>query len=273
MSFEQSAFIDSAKIILSLVILLYASWSDYKTREVSNRVWAIYAPIALGLSLIQLIFYEPNMLPWFGLSVGFTVGFSLLLFYTGGFGGADSKAFMCIALAIPFTPLGSYPLIAAGQLSPIADVIFPFTVLTNAVLFAAASAVYLVIRNIIWHKKTGLPMFEGTLKTESFFKKLLVSITGYRIQISKLKQKWHIFPLEDLEDDTVGLNRKLVLIPKDEGREQIVERLSSAIDSGKIKDYVWATPGLPMLIFVTAGLIFALLFGDIVWIILRLILG
>ena len=40
-----------ANIVLSLIILLYASWSDYKTREVSNRVWAIYAPIALATIL------------------------------------------------------------------------------------------------------------------------------------------------------------------------------------------------------------------------------
>jgi prepilin signal peptidase PulO-like enzyme (type II secretory pathway) len=36
---------------------------------------------------------------------------------------------------------------------------------------------------------------------------------------------------------------------------------------------VWATPGLPMLIFITLGLIVALLFGDIVWLLVRFILG
>ena len=38
----------------------------------------------------------------------------------------------------------------------------------------------------------------------------------------------------------------------------------------KINAYVWATPGLPMLIFVTLGLIVALLFGDFVWLLIRL---
>ena len=37
--------------------------------------------------------------------------------------------------------------------------------------------------------------------------------------------------------------------------------------------YVWATPGLPMLIFVTLGLIVALLLGDLVWLLVRSILG
>ena len=82
----------------SLIILLYASWSDYKTREVSNRVWVIYAPIALALSLAGLLLFEPSQLPFYGLSFGVTAGIALLLFYAGGFGGADSKALMCIAL-------------------------------------------------------------------------------------------------------------------------------------------------------------------------------
>ena len=53
---------------------------------------------------------------------------------------------------------------------------------------------------------------------------------------------------------------------------EIVERLSNAVDAGKIDSYVWATPGLPMLIFITAGLIVALVFGDVVWLLVRFIL-
>ena len=93
----------AAKIIISLIFLLYASWSDYKTREVSNRVWVFYAPIALILSLTEILIYDSSLLPFFGLSVGLTVLIAFLLFYSGGFGGADSKAFMCIALALPFS--------------------------------------------------------------------------------------------------------------------------------------------------------------------------
>ena len=43
--------------------------------------------------------------------------------------------------------------------------------------------------------------------------------------------------------------------------------------TGKISDGVWATPGLPMLIFVTVGLIIALSLGDIVWILVSHLLG
>ena len=263
-----------SSIIVSLVILLYASWSDHKTREVSNRVWVIYAPIALALTLSELLLFEPSQLPFYGLSFGVTVGLAFLLFYVGGFGGADSKAFMCIALALPFAPLTLFTPLLAEAISPTSQIIFPITIFGNAVLFAAASCIYIILRNLIWHKKTKTKMFQGTLASESIAKKFIVLITGYKMSISKVKEKWHIFPLEDIEDDLVNIKRKLVVVPyDDEGREKIVERLSKAVQESKIDSYVWATPGLPMLIFVTLGLVVALFLGDFVWLLVRFILG
>jgi prepilin signal peptidase PulO-like enzyme (type II secretory pathway) len=79
--------------------------------------------------------------------------------------------------------------------------------------------------------------------------------------------------MEDIEERDNSFKRKLVVVPKDEGRDEIVARLSKAVDAGKIDAYVWATPGLPMLIFLTIGLVAALVFGDIIWILVRLALG
>ncbi len=261
----------AVQITLTLVVLVYASWSDYKTREVSNRVWVIYAPIALALSLAELLLFEPSQLPLYALSFGVTAGIALLLFYAGGFGGADSKALMCIALALPFVPnLLITPLLSV---SPISQIIFPITIFGNAVLFAAAGGIYMIMKNIVWHKKTRSKMFPGTLASESIGKKLLVFITGYKMDISKVKAKWHIFPMEDADNSFPDPKRQLVIVPHEEGREKIVERLSNAIEVGKIDRFVWATPGLPMLIFVTLGLITALFFGDIVWLLVNALLG
>ncbi len=269
----QTIFI-AAKVTLSLAFLLYASWSDYKTREVSNRVWAFYAPIALFLSLAELLLYEPSKLPLFGLSFGLTVVIAFVLFYSGGFGGADSKALMCIGLALPFSTEALFHPILASEVSPLAQNIFPLTIFSNSVLFAAASGVYMLLRNLIQRATTGKKLFEGSLSTESIGKKMLVLITGYKVSVAKLKEKWHVYPMEDLDDDGEDPpRRRLVVVPRDEGRSEIVERLSNAVDAGKISDYVWATPGLPMLIFVTIGLIVALFFGDLVWLFVSFILG
>jgi preflagellin peptidase FlaK len=267
----------AAKITLSLALLLYASWSDYKTREVTNRVWAIYAPTALILTIAEILLYEHDplsKLAFFGLSFGVTAAFAIILFYSGGFGGADSKALICIALALPFSTETLFnPLIASG-ISPLSQTLFPLTIFTNSVLFAAASGIYMLLRNLIQRATTKKKLFEGTLTTESIGKKILVMVTGYKVPVAKLKEKWHIYPMEDIEANSENqLKRKLVIVPKDEGRNEIVERLSNAIDTKKISDAVWATPGLPMLIFVTIGLIVALLFGDLVWILVSFILG
>jgi preflagellin peptidase FlaK len=263
----------AAQVTLTLVILVYASWSDYKTREVTNRVWVIYAPIALALSLAELLIYDPTRLSYF----------ALLLFYSGGFGGADSKALMCIALALPFFPTDA-PLLAgvpfmksflAYAVSPLSQTLFPITILSNSVLVAAFSALYLLLRNLSTRLTTGASIFEGTLAKNSLGKKILVLLTGRKYPVGTLKAKWHIYPMEDIaEENSEGeVKRKLVVMPKDEGRDEIVGRLANAVDSGKISDGVWATPGLPMLIFVTIGLIIALSLGDVVWILVSHLFG
>ena len=264
----------AANVAVTLVFLLYASWRDHKTREVSNRVWVVYGPIALALSLSELLLFEPSQLPLYGLSVGVTVGFAFLLFYAGGFGGADSKALMCIALSLPFAPIAlSLPILTEG-LSPIAQFIYPITILGNSVFFAAATVIYMVLRNFFWHKKNGATMFPGTLASESAGKKFLAVITGYHIPVDTIKKR-HMLPMEDLEEQKENFGkRKLVVFPQDEeAQEKTIERLSNAVKSGNIDAYVWATPGLPMLIFVTLGLIVALTFGDIVWLLIKFVLG
>ena len=269
----QALFI-AANITLSLSFLLYASWSDYKTREVSNRVWVIYAPVALSLSLAGFLLFDPSRLPFFVLSFGVTAATAILLFYTGGFGGADSKALMCIALALPFSTETLFNPLIPGGASPLSQILFPLTVFSNGVLFAAATGLYMIFYNILWHRRTGKKTFEGTLAAESVGKKLVAMITGHKVSVVKLKEKWHIYPMEDVEDesDVNQSKRKLVVVPKDEGRDEIVARLSKAVSSGKIDSYVWATPGLPMLIFMTVGLVVALLFGDVVWLLVSFML-
>lgn len=264
--------LEALRILVSLTFFVYASWSDYRTREVSNSLWILFAPPAFALTFTELFLYWHSQLILYGVSFGLTASFAVILFYSGGFGGADAKALMCLALALPFYPEKLFTPIS-GEISPISQNFFPITVFSNSVLLAAATAAYMFLRNIVWHKKTGRKLFEEH-KNESFGRKILVLITGYKVSVDRLKEKWHLYPLEDVEENTENkFKRKLVVIPKEENRNIIVERLSNAFEDGKIQNNVWATPGLPMLIFITAGLIIALFFGDIIWICIRFLLG
>jgi preflagellin peptidase FlaK len=257
--------LDATRTMLALIFLFYASWSDYKSREVSNSVWILFAPLAFAVTFVELFLFDQSQLLFYAICFGLTAIFAIVLFYSGGFGGADSKALMCLALAMPFYPQNFLTPIA-GETSPILNIFFPITVFSNSVLFAALTAVAMLLYNLIWPLRTGRELFEGDQKKESLGKKILVMMTGYKVSVDKLKEKWHVYPMEDVQEGAENESkRKLVLLPKDEGREEIVERLDKAVSSGTIKDKVWATPGLPMLIFVTAGLVVALAFGDVIW--------
>jgi preflagellin peptidase FlaK len=265
--------LDLARTALALGFLFYASWSDNKTREVSNTVWMVFAPIAFVLTFVEVYVYQFSQLPLYGMCFGLTALFAIVIFYAGGFGGADAKALMCLALVLPFFPT-SLPAPLSEEISPISQTFFPLSVFSNSVLLAALMTLVMLGYNVLWSVRTGGKLFEGEYQNGSLGRKMLVLITGYKVSVQKLKEKWHIYPLEDVEGDSESnFRKKLVTLPKDEGRDAVVERLHIAVKTGKIHDSVWATPGLPFLIFITAGLILALFVGDIVWICIRLALA
>jgi preflagellin peptidase FlaK len=260
---------DGARIILCLSFLIYASWSDYKTREVSNKVWVILGPSALALTGFQILFYSSQplqLLQLYVLSFAITSVLAIAIFYVGGFGGADAKALMCIALALPVYP-GYFLSEPVGFVSPL----FPLTIFTNGVLLGALSVFYALFRNLLWKVRNSGGVFEG-LETGSFGRKFLALISGYKVNLSKLRTG-HLFPLEDVYVDEEGeTKRRLLAFPKDGEQEEIVSRIEANVDRESLEGGVWATPGLPFLIFITAGLMVALAYGDIVWILLSLIL-
>ena len=259
------SLLDLARTALALIFLFYASWSDNKTREVSNTVWIVLAPLAFVLTFAEIYFYQFAQLPLYGICFGFTALFSIVIFYAGGFGGADAKALMCLALLLPFFPTNL--LAPLFGVSPIQQTLFPLSIFSNSVLLAALMTLVMLGYNVIWRMRTGRELFEGPYENESIGKKILILITGYKASVQKLKDEWHVYPLEDANEDSEnGFKRKLVALPKDEGRDAVVERLDKAVKDGKIRDGIWATPGLPFLIFITVGLVLAIFVGDLVWI-------
>jgi preflagellin peptidase FlaK len=256
---------DGSRVLISLIFLIYASWSDFKTREVSNWVWAIFAPLAFSLTALQYILFPQDLLYSYVLPFIVTLALSLVLFYTGGFGGADAKALICLSLALPNypiylleSPIGYFPLL------------FPLSVFLNSVFLASFSVVYVLLRSFLWKYRTKKKLFEGFEK-ESLGRKILVLLSGYKVNIAELEKKNYLYPLEDF-DARLEEKRQLIAIPKDEEREEIVSRFIEAKRLGQIEADIWATPGLPMLVFITAGFVIALVFGDILWTLLRLIL-
>jgi preflagellin peptidase FlaK len=257
--------LDGIRVLISLIFLIYASWSDFETREVSNWVWAVFAPLAFALTTIQYVLFAQDLLIYYVLSFVVTSAFSLVLFYAGGFGGADSKALICLSLALPY-----YPKFFLKEPIGFVMPLFPLSVFINSILLASLSVLYVLFRSLIWKFRNKKKLFEGFEK-ESVGRKILVLVSGHKVKVGELEKKNYLSPLEDF-DVKLEEKRNLIAIPRDDDREKIVSRLLEARRNGQIPDDVWATPGLPMLVFITAGLIIALVFGDILWTILYSIL-
>lgn len=258
--------LDALRTLLCLGFFVYASWRDYKTREVSNKVWMIFGPLALTLTTIQFVLFTPELLSTYVLSFAITSALGVAIFYSGGFGGADAKALICLSLALPVYP--DHLLQQAHLISPL----FPVTVFTNGVLFAALSVLYALSRNILWKVKTGKALF-GEFQDESVGRRVLILLCGYKLKLSELEKREHVYPLEDIVVDETGQKRRRLLVfPKDEKRGEIVDRLLATKDTGGLEGNVFVTPGLPLLIFITIGLIVALTHGNVVWILLSLLM-
>jgi prepilin signal peptidase PulO-like enzyme (type II secretory pathway) len=241
-------------ILLSLSFFALGSWFDLKTREVSDKVWWAYAPLGLVLSAYRLTANQ-SLLFLTLVSIGLTTLLSLGLFYFGLFGGADSKAIICLGLTLPLVPAGLQPV--TGYAHPF----FPLVVVIMGFLCSASTAVWLALRNLLTYS-TGQRMFEG-LEHESVWRKVLASITGYPTSVLKLHETFYLYPMEKVVEDPNGSRRTFQLFVNVEAdRDALVSELDKSLPKVGSPGKIWVTPGLPMLLFILIGLIVTLILGD-----------
>lgn len=252
--------LDQLKIILSIALLTYASWRDLRSRYVPDKVWLIFAPLGAGITLFQGFSLGIEYLKNVALSFLIISALSIIIFYLDLFGGADVKALMCLSLTLPYPPL--MPLYKAGLVLPL----FTLTIFNNAILLSASISLIILFYNV-YCRMRGERLFEG-LESESKFKKLIALLIGYRVSPSKIVNSDFIYPIEEVTLSSDGsISRKLRISPRigDENYE-FLDFLNKEEYSG-IR--VWASPTLPFIVFIALGLIAALLFGDLILLILK----
>jgi len=259
-------WLEFLRIFLSLSFLVLSSFHDLRTREVPNRVWILFGPSGFALSLLQFSLTKDNsFLVFWLLSFLATTGLSLALFYLGLFGGADAKALICLALALPVYP---------SSLDPHLDVLmplFPLSVFSNAVLGSSLLVFAIVGYNLFRLIQTRGKLFEG-LEREPFWNKILAFFTGYEVDLDKLRRGSHYISLEYFSRGEHGEPvRHLRVSPRLD--EETTTKNYCLDDSFEgIKGKVWATPGLPFLVFVTTGFFISLLIGDVItWLTIEVI--
>ncbi|GAB7094518.1 A24 family peptidase [Halolamina litorea] len=149
--------------LLAVPLLGWAALRDVRTRRVPNWIWYVIGGLGLVLLVADLVRWWPftgafARLQLFrvAVSVGVVVPLSYLFWRIGGFGGADAKALMALAVLFPTYPAYYPPVTLFGvDLPPVLPAeptvvgVFSFTVLTNTVLVGALFPVVLAVRNAL----------------------------------------------------------------------------------------------------------------------------
>jgi preflagellin peptidase FlaK len=256
--------LDLIGLVSSLAFLSFSSWKDVTTREVTDRVWLLSYPV--GLMLLATRFFTQTD-SWLPIVVSLAAAFAISIVwpYLGLWGGADSKAFLCLAIMNPLIPS------LDSRMPHIVDPFFPLVVFCNAYVASLASVLYAILRNL--RTRPLHTLFDG-LQGENRFRKLAAFLTGYRIPVDELQSKSFLFPLETVrrQGSTFTRHFKFELDVNADPQKELTQ-IIAARDSGLLHDTVWVSPGLPFLLFMTAGLALTLAVGDMVWYVVSAVLS
>jgi preflagellin peptidase FlaK len=263
---EPIQFADYVAVGLSLLFLAVASYYDLKTREVSDKLWLVYGPIGLAFTAFRL-YLNPSLLLFAGVSIGFSVLVAFGLAFTGLWGGADTKALICLALTLPLPPTIVTPVL--GYVHPF----FPIVVLVIGYVCSISVAFWVLAKNLVLWLKLRPHMFEG-LEHERVWRKALALIAGYPTPTAQLKSTFYLYPMEKVVEDEKGARRELQIYSDvDVDRDEVVAKFNESLQKVGSPSRVWATPGLPMLLFLLVGVVVALIFGDPIMVGIFLLLG
>ena len=237
-----------------LVALCVASLLDLKEREVPDKVWLLPGPLLAFLTALSLALgYEPIWPTAISVLLSSLIG--LLIYFSGLAGGADAKALFFLAISCPVSHVE--PLLPSHKLVPLAS-------FSNSLFSSSLVSVILLAKNVAWKIRTRRGLFEG-LGHVPLLMKALVLISGYKIRAGELKKAKFVFPLEVLVEDE-GPRRQLILVVRLREEEEALG-LRKAIELGLVDegDYVWVSPGLPLVVFLTIGFVMAISLGDVLF--------
>jgi len=219
-------------------------------------VWLFSYPAALAILTARLLTQNTSWSLIVG-SVAAAAIISLALPLLGLWGGADGKAFLCLALMNPIAPA------LGGPASHIVNPLFPLVLFSNAYVASVSSMLYAIQRNL--RTRPLHELFNG-LEEERSLRKIAAFLTGYRIPVNKLKSKSFIFPLETIHRQGSFITRHFNFEMRvDTDVQKELDEIEALTNSGLLHGTIWVTPGIPFLVFLTVGLAVTLALGDVIW--------
>jgi preflagellin peptidase FlaK len=141
--------------LLAVPVLGWAAYRDVQTRRVSNRTWLPLGVLGLLLLAVDLAGVVPPatatdrlVLLRTAISLGFVAPLAYLFWRLGGFGGADAKALIVLAVLFPTFPTYALSGVTLPAVVPTLGV-FSMTILTNTVVLGLAYPVAVALRNVV----------------------------------------------------------------------------------------------------------------------------
>ncbi len=233
--------------LVPITILFYDVFWDREPLYDEGRVnFVALTVMIIGLlAAVGLLWLEGfNLQTMQLLLVPIMIIIGYIFFYTGLLhGGADAKAFMSIAILMPFSPVigDILPLIQySAGIADAMSVMFPFAFLTlmNAALISAlVFPFFMFLKNL--------------LKRDYQFPAMFL---GYRMDINDIPKKF-VWPMETVRDGEIVL----LLFPK---RDADVKKELEDLKTMGLED-VWVTPKLPFIVPMFLGFVFSFIVGNV----------
>ncbi|GAA0261543.1 A24 family peptidase C-terminal domain-containing protein [Halobacterium noricense] len=294
--------------LLRLLVVPALGWAalrDWRTRRVPNDLWGPL--VLLGAVLLVWDGYTALGTPYAFQPFAVRVAFSLLFvvplayafWYVGGFGGADARAFMTLAVVFPTYP--SYELL--GYSLPVVETtlgVFSLTILTNTVLFGLAYPLVLGGRNalvgefsVVMFVGRRVPVPELTdthgslLETHDGFTRDGLDLDALRmylrwrgLDLADLREHPELRDPDTLPDDPNDPTGGAVVTDGSGdpwGAAAFLEAIEGSaygttpadlregLDVIVDNEEVWVTPGVPFIIPLFVGLLVALAGGDVLF--------
>ncbi len=309
---------DLLRIITIIPVLLYASYTDIKSRRVKDEVWAI--PTLIALILLTYDAYVGNTLEiGIAAALSFTIigGAAYIIYKLRIFYGADYKAFLLIAILFPWQPtINSLPIFDVGMVYTINTILnsgeplssllmyssihlFGFTVFVNTMIFSITYFIMNLIHNIRNNTFDISKPLRNTCarkvpvnELNNIHAQVIESpqsdnkiVKGYEFISNGLKglstdffrdyEKWYSETQtvsENVKIQNVDIKLNEFVEDNDEWSMTNEREDLKYINNILEKDSVWVTPGVPFIVPITLGVISSIIFGNLVYVLLPIIL-
>ncbi|QLD91273.1 prepilin peptidase [Natronomonas salina] len=323
--------------LVAVPVFAWAAYRDIETRRVPNRTWLpllVAGVVALAwdgwLVLDQGAFSQRLFAVRVVLSLGLVAPLGYVFWRLGGFGGADAKAVISLAVLFPVYPsfyleLGALPLNRATL------GVFSLTILSNTVIVGLAYPLLLALRNLPRGEVTpamfvGRPVAVADVLVE--YGRLLEGPDGFSrrgldVDALRMYLRWRGVTFEQIRANPDRYRHPLPAARNDPGDGSIAADERALTDGGVVtesesaddsdsdaaedelqaairpldtwgaerflsahsaygttptelreglevltesdRERVWLTPGIPFILPMFAGLLFALTYGDLLF--------